>query len=253
MGFDPYTRGDMTQTAENCAAKWNVSTDEQHDVVIRRLEQYGDALNDDSAFLKRFMSLPFDVPDPRFKKTVTSMAGDEGIFQSTAEGLAKLRPVKEGGTITFGGQTHPADGAAGMVITTKDKARELSSDPSIAIKVVSFGQARVEKSYMPAATIPASMQALDRAGIGIADLAAIKSHNPFAVNDIVFARETGADLMSMNNYGSSLIWGHPQGPTGMRAMIELIEELTILGGGWGLFQGCAAGDTSMAVVLKVEA
>jgi acetyl-CoA acetyltransferase len=58
--------------------------------------------------------------------------------------------------------------------------------------------------------------------------------------------------MSMNNYGSSLIWGHPQGPTGMRGMIELIEELTLLGGGWGLFQGCAAGDTSMAVVLKVE-
>ena len=105
---------------------------------------------------------------------------------------------------------------------------------------------------MPAATIPASMQALESAGIGIADLAAIKSHNPFAVNDIVFARETGADLMSMNNYGSSLIWGHPQGPTGMRAMIELIEELTLLGGGWGLFQGCAAGDTSMAVVIKVE-
>jgi len=252
MGFDPYTRGDMTQTAENCATRWNVSTDEQHDVVLRRLEQYGDALADDSAFLKRFMALPFDVPDPRFKKTVASMTGDEGIFQSTAEGLAKLRPVKEGGSITFGGQTHPADGAAGMVVTTEEKARELSANSAITIKVVSFGQARVEKSYMPAATIPASMQALGSAGIGIADLAAIKSHNPFAVNDIVFARETGADLMSMNNYGCSLIWGHPQGPTGMRAMIELIEELTLLGGGWGLFQGCAAGDTSMAVVIKVE-
>ena len=220
--------------------------------MLRRLEHYQDALADDSAFLKRFMTLPFDVPDPRFKKTVASMAGDEGIFPTTAEGLAKLKPVKEGGTITFGGQTHPADGAAGMIVTTEDKARELSADKAITIKLVSFGQARVEKSYMPAATIPASMQALEGAGIGIADLAAIKSHNPFAVNDIVFARETGADLMSMNNYGSSLIWGHPQGPTGMRAMIELIEELTLLGGGWGLFQGCAAGDTSMAVVIRVE-
>lgn len=252
MGFDPYTRGDMTQTAENCATKWNVSTAEQHEVVLRRVEQYQDALADDSAFLKRFMTLPFDVPDPRFKKTVASMEGDEGIFPTTAEGLAKLKPVKEGGTITFGGQTHPADGAAGMIVTTEDKARELSADKAITIKLVSFGQARVEKSYMPAATIPASMQALEGAGIGIADLAAIKSHNPFAVNDIVFARETGADLMSMNNYGSSLIWGHPQGPTGMRAMIELIEELTLLGGGWGLFQGCAAGDTSMAAVIRVE-
>ena len=251
MGFDPYTQGDMTQTAENCAGKWNVSTAEQHEVVLRRLQQYGDALNDDSAFLKRFMTLPFEVPDPRFKKTVTSMDGDEGIFQSTAEGLEKLQPVKPGGTITFGGQTHPADGAAGMVVTTEAKARELSADSALTIKIAAFGQARAEKSLMPAATIPASRQALERAGIGIADLAAIKSHNPFAVNDIIFARETGADLMSMNNYGSSLIWGHPQGPTGMRAMIELIEELTLLGGGWGLFQGCAAGDTAMAIVLKV--
>ena len=251
MGFDPFTRGDMTQTAENCASKWNVTTAEQHDVVLRRLEQYGDARANDSAFLKRFMTLPFDVPDARFRKTVASLDGDEGIFNSTAEGLAKLRTVKEGGTITFGGQTHPADGTAGMIVTTQDKAKELSSDAAITIQVVSFGQARVEKSYMPAATIPASMQALERAGIGIHDLEAIKSHNPFAVNDIVFARETGADLMSMNNYGSSLIWGHPQGPTGTRAIIELIEELTLLGGGWGLFQGCAAGDTSMAAVIKV--
>jgi acetyl-CoA acetyltransferase len=242
----------MTQTAENCAGKWNVTTAEQHEVVLRRLEQYNDALADDSAFLKRFMTLPFDVPDARFRKTVSTMSGDEGIFHSTAEGLAKLRTVKEGGTITFGGQTHPADGAAGMVITTQEKAKELSANSAITINVVSFGQARVEKSFMPAATIPASMQALEGAGIGIGDLTAIKSHNPFAVNDIVFARETGADLMSMNNYGSSLIWGHPQGPTGMRAIIELIEELTLLGGGWGLFQGCAAGDTSMAAVLKVE-
>ena len=56
----------------------------------------------------------------------------------------------------------------------------------------------------------------------------------------------------MNNYGCSLIWGHPQGPTGTRSIIELIEELVIAGGGYGLFQGCAAGDSGMAVVIKVD-
>jgi acetyl-CoA acetyltransferase len=56
----------------------------------------------------------------------------------------------------------------------------------------------------------------------------------------------------MNRTGCSLVWGHPQGPTGMRAMIELIEELAMRGGGKGLFKGCAAGDTGMAVVLSVE-
>ena len=80
---------------------------------------------------------------------------------------------------------------------------------------------------------------------------AVKSHNPFAVNDAVFARETGFPVERMNNYGCSLVWGHPQGPTGMRGLIELIEELAIRGGGVGLFQGCAAGDTAMAAVIRV--
>ncbi len=66
-------------------------------------------------------------------------------------------------------------------------------------------------------------------------------------------RETGFPIERMNNYGCSLVWGHPQGPTGLRAIIELIEELAMRGGGVGLFHGCAAGDTAMAVVLEVGA
>ena len=58
--------------------------------------------------------------------------------------------------------------------------------------------------------------------------------------------------MKMNNFGCSLIWGHPQGPTGMRSIIELIEELAMRGGGYGLFEGCAAGDSAMACVIQVS-
>jgi acetyl-CoA acetyltransferase len=105
---------------------------------------------------------------------------------------------------------------------------------------------------MPYAPVPASRAALKAAGIGVGDLAAVKSHNPFVVNDIVFARETGFDVAKMNNYGCSLVWGHPQGPTGLRAIIELIEELALRGGGYGLFNGCAAGDSAMAVVIEVR-
>jgi acetyl-CoA acetyltransferase len=88
--------------------------------------------------------------------------------------------------------------------------------------------------------------------VGIRDIDVIKSHNPFALNDILFSREMGVDIHQMNNYGCSLVWGHPQGPTGLRSVIEMIEELVIRGGGLGLFQGCAAGDTAMAVVIKVD-
>jgi acetyl-CoA acetyltransferase len=71
------------------------------------------------------------------------------------------------------------------------------------------------------------------------------------VNDIVLARELGRDWQDINNYGSSLIWGHPQGPTALRSLIEMIEELALRGGGYGLFTGCAAGDSAMALILKV--
>ncbi len=81
----------------------------------------------------------------------------------------------------------------------------------------------------------------------------MKTHNPFVVSDIALARATGFDAMAMNNYGCSLVWGHPQSPTGLRSVIELIEELAERGGGLGLFTGCAAGDSAMAVVLRVDA
>jgi acetyl-CoA acetyltransferase len=109
----------------------------------------------------------------------------------------------------------------------------------------------VKAGFMPMAVVPAARAALERAGVAFKDAVAIKTHNPFAVNDLVFARATGAGLMRMNNYGCSLVWGHPQAPMGTRSIIELIEELAIRGGGYGLFTGCAAGDTAMSVVLQV--
>jgi acetyl-CoA acetyltransferase len=249
---DPLGRHAMIKTAENVAAKHGISTAEQHDIVLRREAQYRDALADDHAFQKRYMTLPFEVPDPAFRKTAATIAGDEGISSSTAEGLAKLRPVLEGGTVTFGGQTHPADGNAAIVVATPERAKELSRNPKIRIRLHGFGQSRAALAHMPEAPIPAAERALAQAGRKIAEMKAIKTHNPFAVNDVLFSRATGVASENVNRYGSSLVWGHPQAPMGTRAIIELIEELAIAGGGFGLFTGCAAGDTAMAVVLEVR-
>lgn len=249
---DPVGGHAMVATAENVARKFNITTAEQHDLVLQRYAQYAAALADDRAFQKRYMTLPFSVPKPNFKGEAAMMEGDEGVTASTAEGMAKLNPVMPGGTVTFAGQTHPADGNCGMVVTTTERAKAISSDPSIKVSILSFGQARAELGYMPEAPIHASRRACALAGLDISAVKAVKSHNPFAVNDIAFSRDTGFPLDRMNNYGSSLIWGHPQGPTGTRAIIELIEELVISGGGVGLFQGCAAGDTSVAAIIKVE-
>jgi acetyl-CoA acetyltransferase family protein len=251
---DPYAKCAMTQTAENCARKYKITTAQQHEVVLRRYQQYLDAIDksNGASFQQEYMITPLEVPDKTFRKTISTLDGDEGITETTAEGLQGLKPVMEEGTVTFGGQTHPADGNAGMVVTTADIAKELSADSAITIKILASGQARTEMAYMPEAPVYAARRALDIAGLSITDVDAIKSHNPFAVNDIIFANEMGVDVNTMNNFGCSLIWGHPQGPTGMRAIIELIEELKRKGGGVGLFHGCAAGDTAMAIVLKVE-
>jgi acetyl-CoA acetyltransferase len=251
FSLDPLTGVGMVQTAENVARKYQITTSEQNDVTLRRYAQYQDALAGESRFLKRFMTLPFDVPDSKFKKSKATLQGDEGVHPADAGKMKALKPVLPDGTVTYAGQTHPADGHAAVVVTTKGKAAELSKRSEVAIRLVSFGQFREQPAMMPAAPITAARRALDAAGLKISDIGAIKSHNPFVVNDIAFARETGADLMAMNNYGCSLVWGHPQGPTGLRGVIELIEELVERGGGRGLFHGCAAGDTAMAVVVEV--
>lgn len=252
FGCDPLGGNSMLATAENVARKHGISTREQHEVVLLREAQYREALRDDSEFLKRFMTLPFEIGAGRSRRAAPPLEGDEGVNHSTVEGLDRLQPILPDGTVTFGGQTHPADGNAGLIVADSSRARSLSRDPSIVVRLCGFGQARVPLAYMPEAPLPAAQKALSNAGLTIDRIDAIKTHNPFALNDVVFARETGRPIEKMNNFGCSLVWGHPQAPMGTRAVIELIEELVIRGGGYGLFAGCAAGDSAMAVVVHVD-
>ena len=244
----PRHRAAMAQTAENVATEFGLTKEESDVVVLRRFEQYQEALANDRAFQKRYMFAPEVMVTKKKKKL---MEEDEGWTPTTAEGLAKLKPQFPNGTLSYGAQTFPADGNCGIIVTTRDKARELSADPKTEIQIISYGFARVKPMFMPAAPIPAAQMALANAGLTIADIKAVKTHNPFATNDLAFAKKMGYDVMKMNNYGSSLIYGHPQGPTVGRAVIEMIEELTMLGGGYGLFTGCSAGDTAASLILKV--
>ncbi len=251
FGCDPLGRHSMLQTAENVAAKHQITTEQQHEVVLLREKQYRDALADACAFHKKYMTLPFAVPDASFKKTAGSLESDDGIRFSTAEGLANLKPVLADGSVTYGGQTHPADGNAAIIVAEPARADELSRDRNIRVKLHGFGSARAQQAHMPEAPIPAAQRALDAAGMTIEQMDAVKTHSPFAVNDVLFSRQTGVPLEKINNFGCSLVWGHPQAPMGTRGVIELIEELAQRGGGYGLFTGCAAGDTAMAVVVEV--
>ncbi len=249
---DPLGPHSMLQTAENVARHHGIDRSLQHEVVLRRQQQYQMALQDESAFQKRYMTLPFNVPDARFKKTINTLSGDEGVHFTDALALDNLQPVIKNGVVSYAAQTHPADGNAALVMCDSQHVEKFSRDSAVRIRIRGFGQARVELAMMPESIVPASRAALRQSGIDTAQIKCLKTHNPFAVNDIVLSRECGFDLQQMNNYGCSLVWGHPQGPTGLRGIIELIEELVIAGGGYGLFVGCAAGDSAMALVLEVD-
>ena len=245
---DPWGGLAMVGTAEAVAAEAGIQRGELDELALLRYEQYQQALDDDRAFQRPWM-VPVRVP--RRGKDPLVVDTDEGVFPTTAEGLAKLPPTEPGGVVTFGTQTHPADGTAGMVVARLEIARELSGGRGVA-RVLATGFARVEKARMPKAPVPAAKAALHTAGLTIDQADAVKTHNPFAVNDVWFARETGYPVERANAFGCSLVYGHPQGPTGARGVVELIAELEARGGGIGLFTGCAAGDTGGAVVMRVD-
>lgn len=245
---DPWTDKAMLVTGETVAAEGQFTREAIDDVTFLRFEQYQAALADDRKFQQSYM-VPVQLPGKR-RAPGQTVDADTGIHPTTRQGLADLKPASPGGVITFGAQTHPADGCAGMVVTTQERARELS--PEGVAQILAVGTGRVGPAEMPKAPVPAALAALEAAGLSIDSIDVMTTHNPFAVNDLWFSQQTGFPLERMNLYGSSLIYGHPQAPTGLRLIAELIETLRQRGGGTGLFTGCAAGDSGMAVIVRVD-
>jgi acetyl-CoA C-acetyltransferase len=242
---DPWTGASMLAAAEIVAAEHQVSRSELDDLAALRSAQYERALSDDRAFQRSYM-VPVELGVGR--RTITGEE-DHGIRPVERDRISTLSPAAIHGVHTGATQTHPADGAAGAIVTTVERAREISGGG--VVELLASGFARVSRSHMPEAPVPAAQAALSDAGLTIGQVDAVTTHNPFAVNDVIFARQTGRDIAAMNQFGCSLIWGHPQAPTGTRAMAELVTELTRRGGGVGLFTGCAAGDTAAALVVRV--
>jgi acetyl-CoA C-acetyltransferase len=245
---DPWAGEAMYVTAELLAGEAHISREELDDATALRYEQYQRALAGERAFQRRYM-VPVSIPARRGEPLLVDT--DVGIYPTTREGLARLKPLAPGGVVTYGSQTHPADGTAGLIVTSEPRARALADGAGVA-RLLATGFARVGKARMPQAPVPAAQAALADAGLRLGDVHVIKTHNPFAVNDVYFSRATGVPLERVNDYGSSLIFGHPQGPTGARLIAELIEQLHLRGGGIGLFTGCAAGDVGAALLLRVE-
>jgi len=245
FGFDPATGGSMIATAGQAARKHKLDRREVDDLTLYRYEQYFHAT--ESGVLEK-TAVPLDLLNVQ-GKPLGRIDADLGIRRVTIDGLRAMRELDT--CVTAGGQTHASDGMATLLMATPEKAAELSARPEIEIRLEAKAEARAFPGLMPEAPAIAVRRLLDRTGLKMSDMAVVKNHNPFAVNDAIFAKVLDYDWKRMNTTGCSLVWGHPQGPTLTRSLIEGLEEAVTLGGGRVLLFGCAAGDVGIAAVFHV--
>jgi acetyl-CoA acetyltransferase len=245
FGFDPATADSMIATAGYAARKHHLERSEVDELTAYRYAQYYEAKR--SGFLERVL-MPIEILNLQGKVTAR-LDDDYGVRQVS---LDMLRAMPELDTcVTTGTQTHASDGAAALLVATKEMASELSSKPEIDIQLIAKAEVRTLPRLMPEAPALATQALLRQTGLKMDDIAVVKNHNPFAVNDVVFAKLLEYDWRKMNRTGCSLVWGHPQGPTLTRIMMEALEEAVMAGGGYVLVMGCAAGDIGVAAVFKV--
>lgn len=245
FGFDPATGKAMLNCAGTTSRKYRLDRREVDELAACRYDQYFDAKS--RGFLDKVL-VPLEILNLQ-GKSMGWIDDDLGVRQIS---LSALRAMRELDTcVTPGTQTHASDGMATLLVADREKATQLSPRPEIDIQFVGKAEIRTYPSLMPEAPALAVQGLLQRTGLAMGDIAVVKDHNPFAVNDVIFARLLGYDWKKMNNTGCPLVWGHPQGPTLTRVIIEALEEAVELGGGYVLVFGCAAGDVGIAAIFKV--
>ena len=246
FGFDPATGNSMIASAGNAARKHKIEKSEVDEISYLRHKQYFDSL--ESGALDNVL-VPLEVLGVQGKSIgkVESDIGTKPISLETLRSQRELAPC-----VTSGTQTHAADGMATMLVSTPEKAKELSSRPEILIQFVGKAEYRTGPSLMPEAPALTVQKLLKKLNLNIEDMSVIKNHNPFAVNDAIFKKLLNFSWENLNNTGCPLVWGHPQGPTLTRVTIEALEEAVSLGGGYVLVFGCAAGDVGIAAIFKVS-
>jgi acetyl-CoA acetyltransferase family protein len=168
---------------------------------------------------------------------------------TSAEALARLRPAfREGGTVTAGNASGINDGASAVLLVEAERARELGLRPMA--RVVSTAVAGVDPAVMGIGPVPATRKALDRAGIGVADLDLVELNEAFASQSIVCIDELGLDPDKVNVNGGAIALGHPLGMSGGRLITMLAHELRRTGGRYGLATMCIGVGQGIATVIE---
>jgi acetyl-CoA acetyltransferase family protein len=174
---------------------------------------------------------------------------DQGIRETTLEGLASLEPAfKEGGRLTAGNSSQVSDGAAAVLLMSREKAEALGMRPRA--RIVDQTTVGVDPVLMLTGPIPATRKILDRNGLTIDDLDSVEINEAFASVIAAWERELEPDVEKVNVNGGAIALGHPLGSTGARLVTTLLHELERTDGTLGLVTMCCGGGLGTATLIE---
>jgi 3-oxoadipyl-CoA thiolase len=238
----PYSMG---ETAENVAERWGVARDRQ-DAFALDSQRKAVAAIEGGRFDSQIV--PVEVPQRKGEPVVVTR-DEHPRADTSAEALARLRPAfREGGTVTAGNASGINDGASAVLLVEADRARALGLRPMA--RIVSTAVAGVDPAIMGVGPIPATRKALERAGIGVADLDLVELNEAFASQSLVCVDELGLDPARVNVNGGAIALGHPLGMSGARLITMLVHELARTGGRYGLATMCIGVGQGIATVVE---
>jgi len=243
--FDVYNKYHMGITAENVAKKYEI-TREKQDALALGSQQKAAAAQEAGKFKDEIV--PFSIAQKKGDPIV--FAADEFINRKTsAEGLSGLRPAfDKAGTVTAGNASGLNDGAAGVVLMTADKAKQLGLTPLA--RIASYATVALDPSIMGMGPVPASQKALARAGWKAQDLDLLEINEAFAAQACAVNNEMGWDTSKVNVNGGAIAIGHPIGASGCRILVTLLHEMQRRDAKKGIASLCIGG--GMGVALCVE-
>ncbi len=261
-GFHTRLHPDMTEsnigmgfTAERVAKRWGI-TREMQDAFALGSQQRAAAAQAAGRFDDQIVPIPVEHVqwDGAEKQSrYVDFAVDELVRPSTSmEGLAKLPPAfKPGGTVTAGNSSPLSDGAAGVLLMSRSKAKELGLTPLA--RFVHFATAGVEPDVMGIGPVSAVPKVLGRAGIALDEIKLIEFNEAFAAQALAVIAELGLDTSRVNVNGGAIALGHPLGATGAKLTVQLVHELRRTGGGLGMVTMCVGGGMGAAGIFEVYA
>ncbi len=227
--------------AEMIAERWGFSRTQLDEFALSSHEKAAKA-QADGAFEEEIV--PITTPEGL-------VSADEGIRPGgTLEKLATLKtPFKEGGVISAGNASQISDGAAALLVTTSEKARELGLTPLVRVHTTVI--AGDDPVIMLTAPIPATAKVLERSGLSIGDIGVYEVNEAFAPVPLAWLAETGADVARVNPNGGAIALGHPLGGSGARLMTTLIHRMRAEGSRYGLQTMCEGGGMANATILEL--